>query len=693
MLTNIIKLKPNASRKETSIYSQDVLSMIKTYDFSEEQIKEASKAGYEDSKYYTSSINQEQLTGVQGYFLMKILINSLLNTRIEYIDSSILAICLNIRTDAFNRRNIKPLLESKIIPDKDIIYDVSKLKEEFYKLNQRGCNMVIANTKIRNLSPIRVISDYYETLNKLSISDLFNPNRDISNLYRAVKGDEANLEASINELRRVSEYTVDITVKIVNDWVYHLLNFNKDFNPSKLKSDTSRNVIDGSTSQQQLINVFLLGRVMNAITAKITDLIVNNRVNVGETITDYVPEALYRIDNQNPNNPQLAKVLQRVRYEDLTLYENTFSETTEHTKDEKWKDVKFNNVADIRRIIQLNRTSVFLEARIVIRFGDKPEDAVTLLDGIPISEANMHVIPEELYAFNYTTGNAVVYGTDKWYNWMYNRMVLGFATIDDIDINRRKQPRSNKERSLGIWNIKLIDHPDVKLNIFEIWTMLNLPLENSKYNNESIVRYAETNEPVDFKTLYDIICIYLEDQTDFTDELDKLFWIHWVVAKWIITTYPEDNFILKYNRRIIKASKHYNKTDRNDNRFYIKSDKMLTFNEDIDKVTSRQAFQQLENPYKSWHHDIVRPPYQDGNNGFTTVIQYALFRLAVEMLNKNPNMMVGKYINNTFSKLHMVNNYHLTEEDKNERRKPIKRNNPNVDVKESTSKDDGKWDF
>jgi len=148
-----IKLKPNATKEDTIYYIKDVVNKIKSTNFSEEQIMEASKAKYEDGKYYTSSNGQENLNPPQAYFLMKILITNLIHTRIEYIDSMILSICLNIRTDAFNKRNIKPLLDDDVIPFEDIVYQNKDTnREEFYKLNQRGLNMVIANTKIINLN-------------------------------------------------------------------------------------------------------------------------------------------------------------------------------------------------------------------------------------------------------------------------------------------------------------------------------------------------------------------------------------------------------------------------------------------------------------------------------------------------------------------------------------------------------------
>jgi len=152
-----INLKPNASRKETNKYLIDTVSMIKTYNFSEEQLLEASKAGYVGGKYFTSAKTQEQLSATQAFWLMKTLIINLLNTRIEFIDSSILAVCLNIRTNAFNKRNIRPLLETKSISNNDIVYESEKSREEFFKLNRRGLNKVLSKTRIHHMIILDII--------------------------------------------------------------------------------------------------------------------------------------------------------------------------------------------------------------------------------------------------------------------------------------------------------------------------------------------------------------------------------------------------------------------------------------------------------------------------------------------------------------------------------------------------------
>jgi len=106
-----IKLKPNATRKETYEYSQDVLNEVLKHKFSGNEKNEFKNIEYKDGKYYTSATKKTELTGIQAYFLMKTIITNLLNTRVEFIPSDLLAICINMRLDNFHTRHLKPLLK------------------------------------------------------------------------------------------------------------------------------------------------------------------------------------------------------------------------------------------------------------------------------------------------------------------------------------------------------------------------------------------------------------------------------------------------------------------------------------------------------------------------------------------------------------------------------------------------------
>jgi len=607
-----IKLKPNATRGDAVNYIHSIVNKIKSTNFSEEQMEEAKKAKYEDGKYYVKTRQQEQLTGTQGYFLMKTLINNLLNTRIEYIDSMILAVALNIKSDNFNIRNIKPLIDSDTISEGDIIYQNKDTnREEFYKLNQRGCNMVIGNTKIRNLTPLKIIFDYYERLDRLTTNYEFDPLTTI-NEYRSIgSGYTALLRTNINKLERATDNKFSIGYNNISTYIYKILNFGHSYNRTDFDSEKVQMGLTGERTIEESIKIFIIGHIENSISSAIEHVMVNETTNLTTDISFNILEMAILLKDRNPDNTFMHEILNRMDVKPLLL-----TSVFTPIKMDKEHKIKFHKLSDIGHIIKFTSKHEYLEGNIVIKFGKDKEDVFTTMDAFDIIDTKdglKHEFTGTLISNDYHEKRMVIYNNISWYQIMMVRMKIGFT--DAINFDDRKVKHGK-----GFMIEMESDERGGNLNLFEVRKILNtLTIIN---DNVSIYTHASENKQVTFEQLINEIKLYIDKSTD--SNKIKYFWIQILLMKFLETGFNFDN-IFKLNRKI-DASNYPD--------LYIKSKGEFKLPENIDDIEAKHILKNFT-INESTVLSLDNLPFNNGYDDFTTILNFVMFNQSLKLYQDN----------------------------------------------------------
>jgi len=328
-----IELKPNATRLEVIEYINNVVGDILSQPINDDNKIYAKENGYIDGEYYTSATKKEIISGFHAYLIMRTLIENLLFTRLEYIDSSILAICLNLRTNDLNIRYIKPLIKNPKVDETYIQHSNGKERQEFYKLSKKGFLTLMSSIKLKNFVVMEIINQYFLDLDILSNAFVFFDTSTMREHRSHGKGITGRLRMLLrrltflsNEPSRKYNRNLHIPFDVTSTWIYRLLRFPKDYSrtknpiPIKLNNPTEKEIEDEAKRMRlEMIRIFLITVVEDAICSGIFHCIENGKIEIGYDVGTFVPNALRLTKRRNHKVPEIQAMLTYVDMSELYL--------------------------------------------------------------------------------------------------------------------------------------------------------------------------------------------------------------------------------------------------------------------------------------------------------------------------------------------------------------------------------------